>query len=91
MDNNPLAKNRKKWETEDSWSASKTLVQKLDISIAKGEAHWIKYKSYKKKKKKKKKVLLELETIANHLRTNKNGQRADRATNVGRTILPLAG
>jgi len=31
-------------------------VQKLDISITKGEAHWIKYKPYKKKKKKKKKL-----------------------------------
>jgi len=35
------------------------LLRKSDINVTREQAHWIKYKSYKKKKKKKERVTMD--------------------------------
>jgi len=45
MNDNWPYKNRKKWKTSHAiWTASRTLVQELDINLIGKEIHWIKYK-----------------------------------------------
>jgi len=45
MNDNWPYKNRKKWKTSHAiWTASRTLVQELDINLIEKEIRWIKYK-----------------------------------------------
>jgi len=65
MDHDSL-QNRKKWEIryhQVTWVVSKTLVRRLDINVARKQAHWIKYRtrSYEKMKMKKEETLVKVE------------------------------